>query len=205
MKTLCCTRKRRYNDATTVAKGRHYEKTTRWIVFSGRSMDFFAVKRTIRRLSLQMGRTALGNQKALIYSRFEIRDVMCSRAIGFIDNLEVELLRLAEITGNVGLSPRKIERLFHSYLKCSPKQFDLKCCVLRGKARFQQTTLPIWAVSLICGFVNTVYFSSVHRCYFGFTPTNARALKSRSTLDALIERAIYPHLFGYQYQHVELV
>lgn len=113
-------------------------------------------------------------QRPSICARFGIRHGGLLRAISYIENLGDLPLRSAELAKHVGLSIRQLERLFRAYSNLSPKQFDRRRRLERGRALLQHTQISISEVSMICGFINAAHFSQSYRSVFGETPSTIR-------------------------------
>lgn len=81
---------------------------------------------------------------------------------------------LHEISKEVGLSRRQIERLFHRHLSVTPRQYYLTLRLARARQLIESTNLPILSVAVACGFASSSNFSKCFRGHYGMLP---RALR----------------------------
>ncbi|WP_419812884.1 GlxA family transcriptional regulator [Bacterioplanoides sp.] len=88
-------------------------------------------------------------------------------------NIE-EPIELDDLASFAGVSRRQLERLFHSYLGCTPSRYYLKLRLGRARQLLKQTTLPVIEVATACGFVSTPHFSRSYRKYMGISPREER-------------------------------
>lgn len=88
-------------------------------------------------------------------------------------NLE-ELISPDELAGYVGISRRQLERLFRTYLHCTPSRYYLKLRLRNARMLLLQTENSIVEISLVCGFVSTPHFSKCYREMFGLPPRDER-------------------------------
>jgi AraC-like DNA-binding protein len=85
---------------------------------------------------------------------------------------------IAELTRNIGVSPRRLSQLFREQVGVSPK---LYCRILR----FQQAVLQMhngvdihWAdLALTCGYYDQSHFANDFRAFSGLSPTHYSATK----------------------------
>jgi transcriptional regulator GlxA family with amidase domain len=88
-------------------------------------------------------------------------------------NLE-EPLSCSALAKRAGLSPRQLERLFRKYVGDTPTRYYLGLRLERARQLLLQTSMPILAVGLACGFVSASHFSSSYSHFFGKTPSEER-------------------------------
>lgn len=89
------------------------------------------------------------------------------------NNIE-EPIDLEELAYFVGISRRKLERLFLKHLGCTPSRYYMKLRLDRARQLLKQTTRSIIEVSAMCGFVSPPHFSRCYRKYIGISPKEER-------------------------------
>ncbi len=90
-------------------------------------------------------------------------------------NLE-EPLSPDELASYVNISRRQLERLFRSYLHCTPTQYYLGLRLRNARLLLLQTEKSIVEISLACGFASAPHFSKCYRDLFGLPPRDERRL-----------------------------
>jgi transcriptional regulator GlxA family with amidase domain len=90
-------------------------------------------------------------------------------------NLE-EPLTPDELASYVSISRRQLERLFRSYLHCTPTQYYLGLRLRNARLLLLQTEKSIVEISLACGFASAPHFSKCYRDLFGLPPRDQRRL-----------------------------
>jgi len=98
-------------------------------------------------------------------------------------NLE-EPLSCSALAKKAGLSPRQLERLFRKYVGETPTRYYLGLRLERARQLLLQTSMPILAVGLACGFVSASHFSSSYSQFFGKTPSEERQGAPRRRLES---------------------
>jgi len=91
-----------------------------------------------------------------------------------------------ELSGLVKISRRQLERLFRSYLNCTPTQYYLGLRLRNARRLLLQTEKAIIDISLVCGFSSAPHFSKCYRDMFGLPPRDERRLllgRKESPLD----------------------
>ncbi len=99
------------------------------------------------------------------------------KLIGAIGEMEANPeypLRPSELAERVGLSTRQLERLFRTYLQCTPTRYYLKLRLERARNLLRQTSMSVFDVALACGFVSASHFSKCYREFFGRAPREER-------------------------------
>ncbi len=81
-----------------------------------------------------------------------------------------------ELSSLVNISRRQLERLFRSYLNCTPTQYYLGLRLRNARRLLLQTEKAIIDISLICGFSSAPHFSKCYRDMFGLPPRDERRL-----------------------------
>jgi transcriptional regulator GlxA family with amidase domain len=90
-------------------------------------------------------------------------------------NIE-EPLTPDELSSLVKISRRQLERLFRSYLNCTPTQYYLGLRLRNARRLLLQTEKAIIDISLVCGFSSAPHFSKCYRDLFGLPPRDERRL-----------------------------
>jgi transcriptional regulator GlxA family with amidase domain len=81
-----------------------------------------------------------------------------------------------ELSSLVSISRRQLERLFRSYLNCTPTQYYLGLRLRNARRLLLQTEKAIIDISLVCGFSSAPHFSKCYRDMFGLPPRDERRL-----------------------------
>lgn len=81
-----------------------------------------------------------------------------------------------ELSNLVKISRRQLERLFRSYLNCTPTQYYLGLRLRNARRLLLQTNKAIIDISLVCGFSSAPHFSKCYRDLFGLPPRDERRL-----------------------------
>jgi len=81
-----------------------------------------------------------------------------------------------ELSSLVKISRRQLERLFRSYLNCTPTQYYLGLRLRNARRLLLQTEKAIIDISLVCGFSSAPHFSKCYRDMFGLPPRDERRL-----------------------------
>jgi transcriptional regulator GlxA family with amidase domain len=83
-------------------------------------------------------------------------------------------LSCAELAREASISTRQLERLFSKYLGSAPTRHYLAIRLERARHLLQQTSMPILAVAMSCGFVSASHFSKSYHEHFDRTPSAER-------------------------------
>ena len=103
--------------------------------------------------------------------------VQNSKLLTIIEMMETSLsepLSLVDIAGQVGLSRRQIERLFHKNLGRSPARYYLELRLDRARHLLLQSNIAIVEVGVACGFVSASHFSKCYRELYTRSPQQER-------------------------------
>ncbi|MCK5923240.1 MAG: GlxA family transcriptional regulator, partial [Methylococcales bacterium] len=103
-------------------------------------------------------------------------------------NLE-EPLSPDELANYVNISRRQLERLFRSYLDCTPTQYYLGLRLRNARLLLLQTEKSIVEISLACGFASAPHFSKCYRDRFGLPPRDERRLLLAQGSDKSLDHA----------------
>lgn len=90
-------------------------------------------------------------------------------------NIE-EPLSPDELSSLVKISRRQLERLFRSYLNCTPMQYYMGLRLRNARRLLLQTEKAIIDISLACGFSSAPHFSKCYKDLFGLPPRDERRL-----------------------------
>lgn len=99
------------------------------------------------------------------------------RLLEVVDLMESRLeepLSCVELAVAVGSSPRQLERLFCRHLGRSPMRYYLGLRLERARQLLRQTSMPVLAVALSCGFPTASHFSKSYCEHFGCSPSTER-------------------------------
>lgn len=95
-------------------------------------------------------------------------------AVEFMEANIREPIRLAELAGFVGVSPRQLQRLFQRHLGCTPRHYYLQLRLHRARELLQQTHLDLAAIAELTGFATASQLSRSFRDHFGHPPGQER-------------------------------
>ena len=114
-------------------------------------------------------------QRAVLDSPMGSLDPLVLRAIRFMEeNLEAPL-QPQEIADSVGLTTRRLERLFRRKLNDLPARYYLKIRLQAARNLLFYSDVPIQNVALSCGFSGAEVFSRTFRSHFGQSPREFRS------------------------------
>ena len=117
-------------------------------------------------------------QRVSLQSRHGMRSAHLTRAIALIEqNIETPLTPL-QISTELGISTRQLERLFGRYLNTSPKRYAVEMRLHRARNLIVQTEQSISQIAMACGFNSTSHFSKTFRSHFGVSPVSHRTTLS---------------------------
>ena len=95
-------------------------------------------------------------------------------AIALMESNIAEPLTMPEIAARLGLTQRRLERLFHRYMGTSAVRFSQRLRLQHARALLTSTTMSIRDVSAASGFNSMTYFSSAFLACFGKRPSDYR-------------------------------
>ncbi|MEM8731472.1 MAG: helix-turn-helix domain-containing protein [Pseudomonadota bacterium] len=99
-------------------------------------------------------------------------DPILDRAIEIMqDNIE-EPLAVAEVTRQLGVSSRSLERRFRAWLQTTPNTYYREMRLARANNLLLNTRLSVREIGLACGF--STGFSVLYKRFFGVTPLQMR-------------------------------
>ncbi len=96
------------------------------------------------------------------------------KVVALMEKTIEDPLSSQELADSVRLSTRQLERLFFKYLGQSPAKHYLRIRLERARTLIRQTSMPILAVALECGFSSASHFSRAYLDGFGKPPSAER-------------------------------
>lgn len=103
-------------------------------------------------------------------------DRVLDRAIGIMQDHIEEPLSVAEITRQLGVSSRSLERRFQTWLNTTPNTYYREMRLARANNLLLNTRLSVREIGLACGF--STGFSVLYKRFFGLTPLQMRRRKT---------------------------
>jgi transcriptional regulator GlxA family with amidase domain len=110
------------------------------------------------------------------------RNPMARRAVLLMELHICEPLPVSSLAAQLGISVKKLERLFRGEFSLSPASFYRKIRLEIARRMLQETTRPIIDVALECGFGDVSYFGRAFRSALGVSPREFRRQHSSATL-----------------------
>ena len=108
-------------------------------------------------------------------ARHDLRNETLVKALELIEaNLE-ETLSVAEISKQVGVSARQIERLFSAFFGCTPSQYYRRLRLRRARHLLTSSNLSVTEIGVACGFSSMSHFSKCYRDLYGVSPRRERS------------------------------
>ncbi len=95
-------------------------------------------------------------------------------AVALMESNIAEPLTMPEIAARLGLTQRRLERLFHRHMGTSAVRFSQLLRLQHARALLTSTTMSIRDVSAASGFNSMTYFSSAFLACFGKRPSDYR-------------------------------
>lgn len=97
-----------------------------------------------------------------------------NEAIQLMDHNVEEPITIPEISILLGLSQRKLERLFDRHFCCTAVTFYKALRLHRARTLLTQTNMPVIDICVATGFNSSSYFSKAYRDLFGICPSDHR-------------------------------
>lgn len=119
-------------------------------------------------------RDAKAAQRLSFQSRRGIRNKHLARAVEIMRARIEDPVPLSEISRELGISIRQVQRLFGMYLHTSPKKYLMEMRLERARLLLLQTESAITEIALACGFENCGHFSRAYRAAYGVSPMMQR-------------------------------
>lgn len=109
-------------------------------------------------------------QRMSLSSTIGIRNPVLVQVIRrFEENLE-QGVEIEQLSAELGVSRRQVERLFQRYVGMSPKQYLNGLRLERARALLTETDMPVAEVAYGCGFNATNTFTKAFRQRYGVSP-----------------------------------
>lgn len=102
-------------------------------------------------------------------------DPQIQQAIRIMEENLADPLPTSEVSQEVGVSVRHLERLFQSVLGTSPARYYKELRVKRAHILITSTRMPLIEVAIACGFGSTGTLSSAYKAQFGASPNKVRS------------------------------
>lgn len=96
------------------------------------------------------------------------------QAVALMESNLEEQLSVPMVAGTVGVSQRKLERLFQKYMGCSVVSFYQLMRLQYARVLLTNTSMSVREVSIACGFNSLSYFSKLFGVHFGKKPREYR-------------------------------
>ena len=102
-------------------------------------------------------------------------DPQVQQAIRVMEENLAEPLPTSEISQEIGVSVRHLERLFQSVLGTSPARYYKELRVKRAHILITSTKMPLIEVAIACGFGSTGTLAGAYKAQFGASPNKVRS------------------------------
>ena len=83
-------------------------------------------------------------------------------------------IRIPQLAATLGVSQRKLERLFNKHFSCSAVAFYRRVRLQHARALLTQTDMSVLDICVACGFASSSYFSKSYAEQFGMRPREHR-------------------------------
>jgi transcriptional regulator GlxA family with amidase domain len=103
---------------------------------------------------------------------------LARRAVLLMELHVSEPLSVNALAEKLGISVKKLERLFHAEFAISPTALYKKMRLEIAQRLLKETTRPIITIGLECGFGDISYFGRAFHCAFGQSPREYRRKQS---------------------------
>ncbi|WP_321501740.1 GlxA family transcriptional regulator [Breoghania sp.] len=115
-------------------------------------------------------RPAAMQQNAIIQQPLGVERQELQAAIRLMLATIEQPLDLLTLSRRLGQSRRNVERLFRTYMNCSPGKYYLGLRLIRARQLLHQTSKTVQQVAVCCGFVSAAHFSRCYRDHYGVPP-----------------------------------
>lgn len=113
--------------------------------------------------------------------RFDLRHPMLVQAVDLMFSHLADPLSADQIAGQVGCSPRQLQRLFQDRLGQPMMQFYREMRLQKADELVVQTGLSMLDIALITGFASAAHFSRLYAGRFGLPPVKRRQAQRRQS------------------------
>ncbi|MCL6286101.1 helix-turn-helix domain-containing protein [Ruegeria sp. 2012CJ41-6] len=136
-------------------------------------------------------------QRQALRDRLGIDDLRVLEAVEIMEQYEGHDFKIGDVTQEVNICSRQLERLFRKYFDESPMRYYSRIKLEKAKTLIEQTGLPISEISLACGFSSLSNFNRSFRSRFRETPTQIRTKKlaERKTSEGVFEKRTDSELY----------
>ncbi|MEI2385169.1 GlxA family transcriptional regulator [Breoghania sp. JC706] len=131
-------------------------------------------------------RPAAMQQNAVIQQPLGIERQDLQAAIQLMLTTIEQPLDLLTLAKRLGQSRRNVERLFRTYMNCSPGKYYLGLRLIRARQLLHQTSKSVQQVAVCCGFSSAAHFSRCYRDHYGVPPRSDQ-ISSRYRMSAFAE------------------
>ncbi|MFT6024707.1 MAG: transcriptional regulator GlxA family with amidase domain [Ascidiaceihabitans sp.] len=135
------------------------------------------------RLLLQNIRSTSAEQPRDIAHNEGLFDQRITAAIQLMENTISDPLSMTDLTEQLGVSTRQLERQFREVFNDTPAKFYKRLRSKRARAMLQETLLPIIDVAVATGFGSSAMLAKAVKDEYGMTPTKMRERKSVDLID----------------------
>ncbi len=140
----------------------------------GDDFDDNLVNRVCEQVLTDRVRSPTDRQRLPLRARLGVQNSKVLTIIELMEGSFSEPLSLIEISDQVGLSRRQIERLFRTEMGRSPARYYLEIRLDRARHLLIQSSMPVVEVAVACGFVSASHFSKCYRELYSRSPQQER-------------------------------
>jgi transcriptional regulator GlxA family with amidase domain len=119
-------------------------------------------------------RLGSGPQRLTLRERYGVSSRNLLKALEAMEGSTDKPLSRRKLAERAGVSIRQLERLFASHLKTTIGTQYMRIRLDRARALIHETTMPMLAVAIACGFTSASHFSRAYKTQFGRTPKDER-------------------------------
>lgn len=124
--------------------------------------------------------------------RFGLRHPKLTTIVEHMEANLAEPVELSTLAAAAQLSTRQVERLFRHYLATAPAVFYLELRLAQARHLLRETTKPVRAVALDCGFGSSSHFCHAYRRHYGQSPTHERKAARAAAVRHPLSLAVSP-------------
>ncbi|WP_127114971.1 GlxA family transcriptional regulator [Shimia sediminis] len=99
---------------------------------------------------------------------------LMEQAVRIMEDNLAEPLPTTEVSAELGVSIRQLERLFQTVLGTSPARYYKELRVKKAHILITGTKMPLIDVAIACGFGSTGTLSSAYKSHYGLSPKMVR-------------------------------
>lgn len=108
-----------------------------------------------------------------------VQEGRLKQMLEWIDNHIEKPIRLDDLAASANICPRECQRIFSTYLHCSPMEYLRRRRLYFAADLLCRTDAPVTDIALRCGFSSPSYFSNQFKLLVGKTPTEYRDIRSQ--------------------------